>query len=485
MRTDLAGQVVVPITSAQAGSAAVARDAPAAPTGEGGISKTAGGGRELGRRLARGSAWAFLAYVGGAGLTFVAQLVIARLMGATSYGAYSYMLAWISVLAYGATLGFNVALLRFVPTYGVNEQWSLARGIIQFALGWSFAAAVAIAVVGALIVMASSERLHPELAHSMLIGMAAVPLITMYLVGGAVLRAFGGVVSALLPERVVRDGLLLTFVALIALTTSRPPNATLVTWALLASSAATAGLVAVIARRLWLPDLRGVRPAYAAREWWPSVMPLMIMSGVDVLMTRTGVMLLGWTGNIREAGIFAVGFNVAMLLVLPRVAVSTMFAPTVADLYARGDRQALQKVFANASTLSLAGSALLALPLLFTMGPLLRWFGEDFASGSRIAYILVVGQVFAAATGPQQSLLTMTGHERAAATMMIAGAGLNIVGCVLGIPRYGPIGAALATTATMVVWNVAMAIYIHKHLNLLPGLVSSLGWRRREPEPGN
>ncbi|MFX5510373.1 hypothetical protein ABTD49_21285, partial [Acinetobacter baumannii] len=81
--------------------------APAAPTGEGGISKTAGGGRELGRRLARGSAWAFLAYVGGAGLTFVAQLVIARLMGATSYGAYSYMLAWISVLAYGATLGFN------------------------------------------------------------------------------------------------------------------------------------------------------------------------------------------------------------------------------------------------------------------------------------------------------------------------------------------------------------------------------------------
>uniref|UniRef100_UPI0019532C34 hypothetical protein n=1 Tax=Stenotrophomonas maltophilia TaxID=40324 RepID=UPI0019532C34 len=76
-------------------------------------------------------------------------------------------------------------------------------------------------------------------------------------------------------------------------------------------------------------------------------------------------------------GIFAVGFNVSMLLVLPRVAVSTMFAPTVADLHARGDRQALQKVFANASTLSLAGSALLALPLLFLMGPLLRWFGED------------------------------------------------------------------------------------------------------------
>ncbi|MBN8939921.1 MAG: polysaccharide biosynthesis C-terminal domain-containing protein [Rhizobiales bacterium] len=481
MRSDLTGQAVVSSPRQESGPVAVERDARAAPADGAGASTATGRSGELGRRLARGSAWAFLAYVGGAALTFVAQLVIARLMGATSYGVYSYVVAWSSVLAYGSTLGFNVALLRFVPAYAVNEQWPLARGIILFALKWSLAAALATAVVGAVIVLASSERLHPDLTHSMLIGLAAVPLITMYLVGGAVLRVFGGVVSALLPERIVRDSLLLTFIALIALTTSRPPNATLATAALLVSSIATVGLVAIIARRLWLPGLRGVRPAYAPRDWWPALMPLMVMSAVDVLMTRTGVMLLGWTGNIREAGIFAVGFNVAMLLVLPRVAVSTMFAPTVSDLHARGDRQALQKVFANASTLSLAGSALLALPLLFLMGPLLRWFGEDFASGSRIAYILVIGQVFAAATGPQQSLLTMTGHERAAAALMIASAGLNILGCVLGIPRYGPIGAAMATTATMVAWNVAMAIYIHRHLGLVPGLVSGLGWRRREP----
>ncbi|WP_204277394.1 hypothetical protein, partial [Escherichia coli] len=83
-------------------------------------------------------------------------------MGATSYGVYSYVVAWSSVLAYGSTLGFNVALLRFVPAYAVNEQWPLARGIIQFALKWSFAAALVTACVGALIVLGSSERLHPD-----------------------------------------------------------------------------------------------------------------------------------------------------------------------------------------------------------------------------------------------------------------------------------------------------------------------------------
>ncbi|MFX6011019.1 hypothetical protein ABTE87_20235, partial [Acinetobacter baumannii] len=80
----------------------------------------------------------------------------------------------------------------------------------------------------------------------------------------------------------------------------------------------------------------------------------------------------------------------AMLIVLPRVAVGTMFAPTIAELHALEDRQAMQQVFANACSLSLAGAAALALPLLAIMRPLLRWFGQDFEASAAIAYILVI-----------------------------------------------------------------------------------------------
>ncbi|MGL4288399.1 MAG: lipopolysaccharide biosynthesis protein [Phreatobacter sp.] len=455
-----------------------------AQASEGLASKPSRNSRALAQRLASASVWALFAYVGGAALAFLSQLVIARLMGAASFGVYSYVLAWISVLGYASTLGFHVALMRFVPAYGARGQWSLARGNIRFALGWSLAAAATSALAGAVVVIASSGQMPPELAQSMLIGMAAVPLITLYLVGGAILRVLGGVVSALLPERIGRDGLLLVFVALLALTLSGRPDARLVIAALAASCAVTVVLIYVIGRRLWLPELRGVSPSYATGDWWPSVLPLMVITGLDMLMTRTGVMLLGWTGNIRDAGIFAVGFNVAMLIVLPRVAVGTMFAPTIAELHALEDRQAMQQVFANACSLSLAGAAALALPLLAIMRPLLRWFGQDFEASAAIAYILVIGQVFAAALGPQQNLLTMTGHERAAAAMMIGGAGLNILVCALWIPRYGPIGAAMATTLTIVAWNVAMAVYIHRHLGLVPGLAFALSRGRRPPSQG-
>jgi O-antigen/teichoic acid export membrane protein len=461
-------------------STATASPETAAPTVDGTHAQQ-GGGRD--HSLSYGSIWALVIYVGGAGLTSIAQFEIARLVGLSSYGIYSYSFAWVSVLAYSATLGFNVALLRFVPAYGAKEQWPLAHGVVRFAVGWSLAAALLLAGAGAAIVAISSDSPYSEHAASLMIGMAIVPLMTMYLIGATLLRAFGGIVSALLPERVVRDMLLLALIGLGAVTAAWPLDAVLVMTALLISSAATVGMVCVFMRRLWPAALRGIGASYAPRYWLATVFPIMIMTAVDTLMNRTGVMLLGWSGNVRDAGIFAVGFNVAMLLLLPRVAVSTVFAPKIADLHARGDRHGLQDLFARASTLSFVGTIMLAVPLLIVLEPLLRWFGHDFVGAAHLARILMIGQIFAAAAGPHQNLLTMTGHERAAAVVMVATAVANLVACAIGVALFGVIGAAVACTAGIILWNVATAVCIYRRLGLIPGLAiaicGALRMRRR------
>lgn len=104
--------------------------------------------------------------------------------------------------------------------------------------------------------------------------MAAVPLITAYALGATLVRAFGGVVSALLPERIVRDGLLLVLVGLAAVAGLRE-DASLVMLAVLASSGMTVGLVFVTAAKLRPSGLRRAKTSYAAKEWWPAVPPLM------------------------------------------------------------------------------------------------------------------------------------------------------------------------------------------------------------------
>ncbi|AZO41489.1 exopolysaccharide biosynthesis protein [Mesorhizobium sp. M7D.F.Ca.US.005.01.1.1] len=441
------------------------------PPGQQLTAKEGTGSHGLTRRLSHASVWALFIYAAGAGLTFVTQIAIARLVGAASFGTYTYVFAWITLLSYGSTLGFHVAVLRFVPAYEATNQFPMALGFIRFGSKACIILAILIAAVGALIVVEWPHHLEPELAISVLIGLATLPLITIYLTGAGVVRAFGGVISALLPERIVRDGLMLALLGLAAYFTPWRLDATAVMWMLLISSATAAFITGVSVWRLWPAGLSAAPPTYAFKDWWPSLLPIMIMTFVDVLMNRTAVVLLGKIGFIKGAGIFGVGSNISLLLTLPRVAVSTAFAPAISRLFARKDLTGLQALFARATILSFAGGVALALPLLVLTEPVLRAFGGEFTSGALIARILIVGQLFAAAVGPQQQLLTMTGHERAAAILMSVAALVNVLGCIVGIALNGAVGAAIVTSATAVFLSVCQAIYIRSRLGIHPGLI--------------
>jgi len=423
-------------------------------------------------------AWASIGalatYIGGAGLTCAVQFVIARMLHAQGYGICSYVWAWVSLLSYGATLGFIAFVLRFAPAYRAAEQWSLMYGSLLFAVSRSLAAALAAASVGLLIISLRWKQLDPQFAICMAIGMATIPLITLHLVGAGIVRVFGGFIAAILPERVFRDGFLLVIIAFTVYGTLWPLNAVVVLIGSFVSSAATLAFVAYGVFTRWPQQIKNVRATYLPHDWWAFAFPAMTMIGLEIIMTRTGVLVLGWVGSIPEVGRFALAFNLAMLVQLSRAAVSIYFSPTASELHARGDVTGLEVLFGRATVLSLAGGAMLALPVLLFTAPLLHLFGADYASDTRLAQILVIGQLIAAAAGPQQNLLTMTGHERSAAAIMLVFTTITVASCAIAALEYGAIGAAIVTSGTLVAWNVVMAIYIQLRLGLKPGLVLAL-----------
>jgi O-antigen/teichoic acid export membrane protein len=430
-------------------------------------------GDRAGQPLGRASIAAFAVFVVGAVLTYVAQLVTARIIGPDSYGVYAYVLAWVTLLGYFSTLGFHVSLLRFVPAYQAKEQWALVRGVIQYSQRGAAGTAISVVLIGVCVIVALHGSMRPELAHAFFLGLATVPLLALYLVGASVVRAFGGVVAALAPERIVRDSLLLATVAVAFWSNLWGPDATLAMAAMLLGSLVMLGLIGLSLRRLRPAAVNLAKPAYAAADWWRPTLPLTVLMVADNVMSRSGVIALGLTGNTREAGIFAVAFSMTILTALPRMAVATTFAPTVSALFAHKDQAGLQLLSAKAASLSLLGTACAAIPLLLLAQPFLEWFGPDFVAGVPIVTILVLGEVFAAACGPHQHLITMTGHERTGAVMLAVCAALNFAGCMLMIDSLGMTGAALARTATLIAWNVAMGVFVYRRLHLMPGLVAS------------
>ena len=428
----------------------------------------------LAGRVARGGVAALVIHVGGAGLTYGAQLLIARTVGADGFGIYAYVFAWMTVLAYGAALGFDVAMLRFVPAYRTQEAWSLLRGVIRFAERTVAALGCGFVLLGSLAIWGWGSALPDGLATTILIGLWLVPVWALLWVRSSVVRAFGGVWSALAPDRIVRDGLLLGIVAFAHGALGWSLGAPWVMAATLASAAAGLGLVSLAMHRRLPGAARCGVPSYATGAWVRAALPLAMVGVAEVAMNRTGTVLLGWFGQTTEAGIYALAFNIAFLTALPRAAVNTLLAPAISDLFIRGDRDALQALATRSALWTLLGAACIAAPVAVLAEPILGWFGRDFAAGAPVLRILLLAQVIVAGTGSQLYLLTMTGHERSAALLMGCGTAGNAVLGAACIGLFGLTGIAVAAATTLIVVNTAMAVLVWRSLGLLPGTIAAV-----------
>jgi len=86
--------------------------------------------------------------------------------------------------------------------------------------------------------------------------------------------------------------------------------------------------------------------------------------------------------------------------------------------------------------------------------------------------VLLNRQAMAASAGSQLYVMTMTGHERSAAVLLVSCAMVNAAASAVLIGTFGLAGAAIGTAVSLVVWNVAMALFLWRRLNLLPGVLA-------------
>ena len=87
--------------------------------------------------LYRGSA-AFLAISGlGSAMNFGVHLLMARLLGAESYGYFGYATSWMVILLLGCSVGLRPTTVRFVAAYKARSEWGSLRGLLRCSTAWT------------------------------------------------------------------------------------------------------------------------------------------------------------------------------------------------------------------------------------------------------------------------------------------------------------------------------------------------------------
>jgi O-antigen/teichoic acid export membrane protein len=195
--------------------------------------------------------------------------------------------------------------------------------------------------------------------------------------------------------------------------------------------------------------------------------PLLVSGSLFLVISWTDTLMIGYYKTSGDVGIYRIAFKVATLITFIQFAVNSIAAPTIASLYAKDDLPGLRKYIKQIGVINAAFAIPITLFIVLFSEPLLNLFGAEYTVGTVLLPILAIGQLVNALAGPVMYILNMTGKEKLSQRIMIWMTLLNIVLNVALIPTYGIVGAAIATTISMVTWNVIAALYVYKYYKVI------------------
>ena len=401
----------------------------------------------------------------GAGLAYALQVLLARWLGAFEFGIYAYAWVWVSLLSTLTPLGLNGSVLRFIPEYLSKQQWGLARGFFNFSRWAVFVSATCAVVIGTVSIFTGSEFIPNYYIYPLYIALFCVPFYALNGHYEGIARSFGWVNLAYSPNYVVRPSIFLLAMALLFYSNVPLDGMTALLIALGSVVLALSGQIIILKHRL--PETVGkARPIYQSSYWMRSSLPFMMIMAFQIILSDTDMILLGFFVKPDELAIYFASIRTAGLVAFISFAISALAVPKFSSLYAKGAQQELQ-TFVSAIVHWIFWPALAFAVVLFIFGKsILGLFGPSFPTGFSVLVLLILGHLLKAATGPIDQLLNMTGNQGATAIVLACCSVLNIALNLVLIPYLGLIGAAIATTSSILVSTVWMVVLVQRRLGL-------------------
>jgi O-antigen/teichoic acid export membrane protein len=422
------------------------------------------------RLLRKGASRTLVVLLAGAGISMLAHLLIARVIGQAEYGVYVLMLSWTGVLAVVAQMGQDTSVVRFLPTYVARGQWGEARGLRRAVGTWVFSAAVVIGGLGCAWVYGTRSAHSATWSATFYIGFAALPLTTLVDQNSAFLRALKHAAASSVYSSVLRKLVLIAALG-VALLAGMHADARLAAFA-----TALAILIALAAsswhlRHKWPAEAKSTEPNYTMRPWLIMGGKLGTMSVVIVAGRWLDVLILGAMVRPSLLGAYYAAVQIAALAWYGADAANVILAPMLAERYDAGDYQGLEAVARRAAWYSF----LIALACAVLFALIGRWglglFGRGFEAGYVPMLILLLAYCTAGMLGDAPLLLSMTRYQLASSAFAAVGVAANCIVAILLIPRLGAVGAALGALSSQCVWRTLSLWFAVARLRINPSIV--------------
>ncbi len=429
--------------------------------------------------IARGAGINMFGEIIGAAGAPLLYLVISWVLGPKILGTYILVTYYIALFLRLAILGFDKGVLRHIPIARTASEPQIAQAsVLGTALRWTATLSL---IITALIGLFPQYFLKVGGDEGALAVTWWLAVLILALPGQAItkvilyaIRGLSNMWAFVVVQNIVAP-LTLMGLSLLPLLFGFDERSLAIGFV---SSAYLSLIVAVFLFFRLFPDqtASGIIRSKRDRAMITFSYPQGFTEALNFLLGRVDIIMIGAFFPDKPEWVAFYGMAALISGVAKKVRVSfdNSFSPVFADLCVRGDQPGMARQYRAVGRWIFTLFLLLAGTLALSSKFILSIYGSEFTDYWIVVPILTAGRLFNAAGGPAQAALLMAGRSKLEFANNIMINVLNIVLNLILIPRYHVLGAAVATTTSLTVFNLARLVEVAVLLKIWVSLAESL-----------
>jgi len=414
--------------------------------------------------LNKGSS-AFVFKIIGSLLGYLFLLLATRNSGAEAWGVFALCLALLNITSILSRMGIDVAVLRFIASF--KSEKAKARSI--YIKGFNFV--VPLSICFTLLLFFFSEFIAITIFNKsqltfyiQVIAFAILPFTIIYL-NAQSFRGLKKISHFAFFQHVSKFLFAIIFFLVISFFTNISVERNI-----FYAFVAALYCVMIISTLLLKKELvvkKEEKSPISNKKLIRTAFPMMLSTSILLIMSWADSVIIGIFKAESEIGIYNVAIRLAMISGLVLGAINSIVAPKLSEAYNNGRKKEFALIVRQSTRVIFFSSLPILIFLIIFPEFLLSCFGSEFLIGKTTLYVLLVGQIINAFSGSVGVIMQMTGRERLFQNILLVALIINIGMNFLLIPTYGIIGAAIASSTSIVFWNLISVAFIYKEHKVL------------------
>ena len=203
---------------------------------------------------------------------------------------------------------------------------------------------------------------------------------------------------------------------------------------------------------------------------WSSIRNMLSYS-LFTFLGASGMLIIGKIDSIMVTGmidlganaIYTTAFYIAVLIELPKRAVSQIGLPIISKAFKRNDFDEIKTIYSKSSINNLIIGSLLLIGIWVNLDPIYSLIpkSEIYSLGKWVVLIVSVGKLIDMAGGLNGEIIIMSKHYRVNVYLIVLLTVFTVIANYVLIPIYGLEGAAIGSALALVVFNLSKFLFLY------------------------